>query len=211
MQSHPSHSASDLTKARVETLADGVFAIAMTLLVLNIKVPDVPHARPAALAAALLAQWPKYVSYVISFLMLGIYWVGHHNQFHAIRRSDRGFLWINILYLMAISFLPFSTALLGEYPQARIALVIYGGNLIVVSLLLYWHWRYATDQHRLVDADLDPHIVRLAARRILMGPVIYLAAIVASLLSATASLAIYLVAPLIFIFPGKIDGFWRSR
>lgn len=204
-----SHSAGGLTKARIEALADGVFAIAMTLLVLDLKVPNISHANPDQLLPALLAQWPKYISYAISFFMLGIYWIGHHNQFHVIRRSDRGFLWINILYLMTISLLPFSTALLGEYPGTRIALIIYGGNLAVISLVLYWHWFYATHHHRLIDSDTDPRIVTLATRRILTGVIVYLFAISASFVSVTTSLVIYLAAPLIFLLPGKVDRFWR--
>ncbi len=204
-----SHSTGGLTKARIEALADGVFAIAMTLLVLDLKVPSVDHANPGLLLPALLAQWPKYFSYVISFFMLGIYWIGHHNQFHVIRRSDRGFLWINLLYFMTISLLPFSTALLGEYSDTRIALIIYGGNLAVISTVLYWHWYYATHNYRLIDSDIDPQIVTLAARRIFTGVIVYLFAISVSFLSVSMSLVVYLVAPLIFLLPGKIDRFWR--
>lgn len=203
------HADGGLAKARIEALADGVFAIAMTLLVLDLKVPNIGSANPDRLLPALLTQWPKYISYVISFFMLGIYWIGHHNQFHVIRRSDRGFLWINILYLMTISLLPFSTALLGEYPGTRTALVVYGGNLAVIGLVLYWHWYYATHNFRLVDSDLDPQIVTLAARRILTGVIVYLFAIGTSFASETMSLAIYLVVPLIFLLPGKVDRFWR--
>ena len=209
-ESHsPSNAASGLTKSRIEALADGVFAIAMTLLVLELKVPNIDRVHPDQLLPALVAQWPKYISYVISFFMLGIYWIGHHNQFHVIRRSDRGFLWINILYLMTISLLPFSTALLGEYPGTRIALIIYGGNLAVIGLVLYWHWYYATHNYRLIDSDIDPQIITLVARRILSGVIIYLFAISVSFMSVTMSLVIYLVAPLIFLLPGKVDRFWR--
>lgn len=204
-----SHSTGGLTKARIEALADGVFAIAMTLLVLDLKVPSIGAENTDQLLPALFAQWPKYISYLISFFMLGIYWIGHHNQFHVIRRSDRGFLWINILYLMTISLLPFSTALLGAYPSTRIALIIYGGNLAVIGSVLYWHWYYATHNYRLIDPDIDPQIVTLAARRILTGVIIYLFAISASFISVTMSLVIYLVAPLIFLIPGKIDRLWR--
>src|SRR5260370_42083933 len=98
-----SSSAGGLSKNRVETLVDGVFAIAMTLLIFNIKVPELPGGgKDPDLNRRLLALWPQFTSYAITFVMLAIYWVGHHNQFHFIRRVDRSLLWLNILFLMTI-------------------------------------------------------------------------------------------------------------
>jgi len=202
---------SGLTKARIEALTDGIFAVAMTLLVLDIKVPLVGQSVATELPRQLLALWPRCLSYLISFVMLGIYWVGQHNQFHLIRRTDRVLLWINILFMMMISFLPFSTALLSEYPRQPIALGLYGANLIVIGLILYAHWEYATRGHRLVDGDLDPRIVRAAARRILIGPSLFLLAIAISFVSTTGSLLIYFFAPLVYILPGRIDRHWSAR
>jgi uncharacterized membrane protein len=150
-----------LTKARVEALTDGIFAVAMTLLILDVKVPVVSH--PSELVREVLALWPKCLSYVISFVMLGIYWVGHHNQFHLIRRTDRALLWINILFMMTISFVPFSTGLLSTYPREPIAVAVYGTNLVVIGLILYGHWSYATRRHRLVDHSLDGRTIRSRA------------------------------------------------
>lgn len=198
-----------LTKTRIEALADGIFAVAMTLLILDIKVPIVDHSVAIELPRKLLELWPKCLSYVISFIMLGIYWVGHHNQFHLIRRTDRALLWINILFLMTISFIPFATALLSKYLTQRIAVIIYGLNLIVVGLMLYWHWWYATHEHRLVDDDLNPLIIGLAAKRILIEPTVFLIAVAISFFSTTASLVIYMLAPLVYVLPGKIDRYWR--
>src|ERR1700737_1299223 len=107
-----------LSRNRIEALTDGVFAVAMTLLVLDIKVPELP--QPMAtdeLLRQLLALWPKFLSYVISFVILGVYWVGHHVQLSFIRRADRPLLWINILFLLWVALVPFSTALLGEYAK----------------------------------------------------------------------------------------------
>ncbi len=123
-----------LKTARVEALSDGVFAIAMTLLILDIAVPNVKSVSPAQLPGALRALGPEFLIYALSFIILGIYWVGHHNQYHYIGRSDRVFLWINILFLMFVAAVPFSTALLGRYPLERPALFVYGMNLIAASL-----------------------------------------------------------------------------
>jgi len=195
-----------LPKSRVEALTDGIFAVAMTLLILDIKVPLV--ARPADLARELLALWPRIVSYAISFLMLGIYWVGHHNQFHLIRRTDRALLWINILFMMTICFVPFSTALLSAYATQPVAVAVYGLNLVAIGLILYGHWSYATSRHRLADSDLDPRIIRFASRRILIGPVVFALASLVGFVSTRTSLVILLLAPLVYLFPGKVDRHW---
>ena len=191
---------------RLEALVDGVFAVVMTLLVLDITVPSPtqPHAV-AHLVRNLMALKPTVLSYALSFVIAGIYWVGHHNQFAYIRRTDRPLLWINILFLMCVAFIPFSAALLARYPEQRVAVIVYGANLIVVGLVLYLHWWYATRNHRLVDADLDPHVVRLATTRILMAPVIYVAAIGLSFLNTAVSIGIYILVPMLYILPGHID------
>ena len=198
-----------LDTARVETLADGVFAIAMTILIFNITVPTL--ANPAELPAKLLSLWPRVLSYAISFVVLGVYWIGHHNQFAYIRRADRLFLWINILFLMCVAFIPFSAALLGQYPNQPIALVEYGANLVIVGTVLLIHWWYASAGHRLVDADLDPTLIRLASRRILRAPIAYLVAIALAFVSVPLSLTIYVLVPLWYILPGRIDRYWTRR
>jgi uncharacterized membrane protein len=206
MAGQPTAAEPGLSKARVEALTDGIFAVAMTLLILDVKVPVVAHAT--ALAGELLALWPKCLSYLISFVMLGVYWVGHHAQFHVIRHTDRLLLWINILFMMTISFLPFSTALLSTYPHERLAIMVYGANLIVIGLILYGHWSYATRGHRLVHRDLEARIIRFASRRVLIGPALFAVAIGVSFFATALSLVIFLCAPLVYLAPGKIDRHW---
>src|ERR687883_684374 len=194
---------------RLEALVDGVFAVVMTLLVLDITVPSPtqPHAV-AHLVRNLIALKTTVLSYALSFIIAGVYWVGHHNQFAYIRRTDRPLLWINILFLMCVAFIPFSAALLAAYPGQRIPVIVYGANLIVVGLVLYLHWWYATANHRLVDADLDPHVKRLATSRILMAPVIYVVAIGLSFVPSVGtalSTGIYVLVPVLYILPGHID------
>jgi len=196
---------SGLDTDRVETLADGVFAIAMTLLVFGISVPELRGAAVDHLPSSLIDLWPKLLAYVLSFVVLGVFWIGHHNQFFYIRRASRTFLWINILFLMFVAFIPFSAQLLGRYPGQRIAVILYGLNMIVVGLSLYLVWWYATSGRRLVDPDLDPATVGIAARRILSGPVAYTIAIVVSLMSVPAALVIYALVPLLYILPARID------
>ncbi len=201
-----------LTTARIETLGDGVFAIAMTLLILEIRVPIVPQGSASAeLPGALFALWPKLLCYVISFITLGVYWVAHHLHFYTVRRADRMLLWINILFLLTIGFVPFTTALIGAYVQEQLPVVLYGANMVFASLALQWHWWYATHNHRLVRADLDPDLVRSVTQVILMGPVVYLIAMALSYVSTSISIAMYLLVNLIYIIPGGIHLHFRKH
>ena len=199
-----------LSKTRIEALADGIFAIAMTLMVFDIKLPVPTQTMPWSLRYELVRLWPRFLAYVISFIMLGVYWVGHHNQYHYIRRTDRGFLWINIFFLMGVSLLPFSTGLLGQYPAERTALVVYGLNLIMVGGFLYTHWWYATRSHRLVESQINPEVVSLAKHRIAMGPAVSILAICVSLVGKRLSLAIFALIPLLYLIPGRIDYHWLN-
>ena len=201
-----------LGRNRIEALTDGVFAVAMTLLVLDIKVPELQQPLATAeLPLKLLSLWPKFLSYTISFVILGVYWVGHHVQLSFIRRADRPLLWINILFLLWVALVPFSTALLSEYATTRIAIAIYGANLIAIGLTLALHWWYATTESRHVEPDIDRGLVRGAMYRTLMGPLVYVIAIGLSFFRAEVSLALYALVPILYILPGRIDIHWGGR
>lgn len=213
---HAAHSRSGpagLSIGRIEAFADGVFAIVITLLILDIRVPQV-QGEPIGpqLLRELINMWPKYLAYAMSFIIVGVYWVGHHAQFRFIQYADRTLLWINILFFMCVAFVPFSAALIGEYRHEQVAVIIYGVNLIVVGACLYLHYWYATYNHRLVDADLPAHQIEASKRRILMAPMICLVAIGLSFVSTTLSIILYLLLPIPYILPGRIDIHWaRSR
>jgi uncharacterized membrane protein len=126
------------------------------------------------------------------------------------RRTDRALLWINILFMMTISFVPFSTGLLSTYPREPIAVAVYGTNLVVIGLILYGHWSYATRRHRLVDRSLDVRTIRFAGRRVLIGPALFGLAVAVSFFSVTPSLLIFICVPLVYLLPGKIDRHWTE-
>jgi uncharacterized membrane protein len=196
-------------KGRLEALADGVFAVAMTLLVLDLKVPPAGAAdAPADLPRRLAALWPRVLAYVVSFLVLGVYWVGHHALMHYVRRADRPFLWLNLVWLLVITAVPFSASLLSEYHDQPAAVVVYCGNLTAAGLLLYGVLRYAAGPGGLVEANLAGDLIRLAGRRILMGPAIYLAALALAFVSTTASLVLCVLTPVLYILPGRVDRDW---
>jgi uncharacterized membrane protein len=201
-----------LERNRIEALTDGVFAVAMTLLVLDIKVPELEQSLSSAeLPFRLLALWPKFLTYAISFVILGVYWVGHHMQLSFIRSADRPLLWINILFLLWVALVPFSTALLSEYTKHRLAIAIYGANLISIGLTLALHWWYATTRTRHVDPDTQPGLVRAAMARTLMGPLLYLIAIGVSFFSTELSLVLFALVPILYILPGRVDIHWVKR
>ena len=199
-----------LGKSRIEALCDGVFAAAMTLLVFETKPPLDGGVPFAALVPHLVAMWPRFASCALSFVILGVAWVGHHNQFHYIQRSDRSLLWINIFFCLSVAFTPFSTSLLGQYLWHQTAMVVYGANLVLTSLLLYAQWAWATWHRHLVAADLDERVVRFASHRILMGPAGYALAIALSFLSQTAGLVLFALVPLLYILPGRVDFSWAT-
>jgi uncharacterized membrane protein len=202
-----SRAVAGLTTERITAFSDGVFSIAITLLVLNLRIPIIPQSKslPDKLLDELHTQWPSLLSYILSFVIVGIYWVAHHNMFHYIKRSDRPFLWINILFLMCVAFIPFPAGLLGQYPMQPISVIIYASSLILTNLMLSLLWWYATSNHRLVDQDIDPHFVRTVNRRNMTAPVVYLVSIGLSFLSPLASLIVFFLFPLYYIFPSHID------
>lgn len=143
---------------RMTFFSDAVFAIAMTLLVIEVRVPEVHHATDHALAQALLDQIPKYIGFVVSFIVLGRFWVGHHHVMGMIEHADRRLVWINLLFLLAVAFMPFPTAVLSDYTALRVGIGFYAGWLTLLGLLNHWlvtgalgdpAWRRAG----VVDAD----------------------------------------------------------
>jgi uncharacterized membrane protein len=192
------------SKSRIEFLNDGVFAIVMTLLVLEIAVPQLSHSEAQVeLPRRLLELWPLLLSYVTSFMILGLFWIIHEDMFHHIKRANRIFLWLNILYLMLIAFIPFSTSLVGEYGDQQISVVIYGINIVVAAFWMNMQWWYATKDHHLVDSDLDPTIITTMSRHLLVGPITYLIAVVLSFASVQISLVMYIAIPLYYLIPAR--------
>lgn len=151
---------------RVVFFSDAVFAIAITLLALEIRLPSLEIAdTDVALRQALLGIWPQYLGFVISFLVIGTFWMSHHRKFRLIRRYDYRLVMFNLLLLMGIAFVPFPTAVLTEF-GSRVATVLYAGTMVGIGLLFLILWLYASHRDRLIDARLDAH----TRRRELLAP-----------------------------------------
>jgi uncharacterized membrane protein len=176
---------------RIVFFSDAVFAIAITILVLDIRVPY--GLSPAELPAEVLGLWPKYLSYVVSFLVLAIYWQAHHRVFRPIRGYDGTLVWLNFLFLMAVAFLPFPTSLLGEYSGEQVSVVIYAANAAVASLLLSAISWYAGRGHRLVPPDHDDEESKIRRLQGLAVPAVFLASIGVSFFSPMAAMYSWLL------------------
>lgn len=143
-----------LSKSRIEALSDGVFSIAMTLLVLKLEVPDVMHIHSnEAMTQELIALEPAFATYVITFLIAGRFWYLHHLTFHFIRNVDGFLLGINLVFLMLVSLLPFSAGLITHLFTHPVSQLFYYGNQLALALLLNLHWRYAMRKDFTSDAD----------------------------------------------------------
>jgi uncharacterized membrane protein len=163
---------------RIVLFSDAVFAIAITLLVLEIKVPELTAKLAATeLPSRVLEEWPKIRSYLISFLLLGFHWVAHHRKFRLIKRYDYNLVWLNLIFLLCISFLPFPTALLGQYGHQRFAVGFYAVCLAITGLSLTLLWMYASHGHRLVDKHLKPRVVTYNTLYSLIPAVVFLISI----------------------------------
>jgi uncharacterized membrane protein len=185
----------------LEAFSDGVFAIAITLLVLEIKVPP----PDTALGAELLHLWPSYLAYVVSFLVIGAIWINHHAMFQHIVRVDGTLLLLNVLHLMPIAFLPFPTAVLAEAfhrgTDEPVAAAFYGGILTVVGIFVTAMWRYAAHGHRLLDTHLTVKEARQIGRRFLIGPIIYAIATLIALVVPWLALLLYIFLNVFFLLP----------
>ena len=184
---------------RIEAFSDGVFAIAITLLIIEVGVPEV---EPGTLLGALLEQWPSYAAYAVSFLVIGIIWVNHHAIFDHIEHADGRLLFLNLLLLMSVAFIPFPTALLAHYIEAghdgRVAAFVYSGTMTLMGLAFSAVWAHATREDGLVSERLPAEEARATLRRSLLGSGVYALSFGAAAISAELALAFYAVVALFF-------------
>ena len=196
-----------LPVTRIETLTDGVFAIAMTVIVLGLELPR----GPGSLGSRLWVLWPKLASYVLSFVMLGVLWIGHHYQLNHLRRTNRILIWLNLGFLLAITFLPFGAALLGTNYTDPWAVTLYAGTVIFAGAMLLGHWSYAVRHGELLAPDVDANVIATLKSRILVGIAILCAAIAAGFADTRISIVVLLALPMIYFVRSRIDVAIRPR
>jgi uncharacterized membrane protein len=177
---------------RLEAFSDGVFAIAITLLILEIKVPE---DAGGGLWAALGEQWPSYAAYVVSFMVIGIMWVNHHQIFRFVARVDRTLMFLNLLLLMTVAALPWPAALLAAYLRdggaSHAAAAVYSGLMVVMALTFQAVWWHLTKTGHLFDDRVDAPAARATRYRFALGTLVYPATLALSFVSAPVTLAVH--------------------
>ena len=186
------HQESGLSFERVVFFSDAVFAIVITLLVLELKVPHINEHTEPALRHALIELLPRVAGFVISFLIIGLMWIEHHRIFRYIANYDAGLLWRNLLLLLCVSFVPFPTALFSENFWSRTAFILYAASFGAVATAKLWIWRYAMSAN-LLKSDATPELERRILRRSMAVPL-------ASLLAILLSFISIFLAPISFAF-----------
>jgi uncharacterized membrane protein len=204
-----------LGKGRLEALSDGIFATVMTVLVLSLSVPVIAtpessSALNADVTTDVIALGPNILGYVLSFLLLAVMWVSHHNIFHYLRKVDRTSIWLNIIFLLSVGFVPFSTALLGRYPLLQLPVIIYGVNVVGIAASMLGFLGYSWKSGLLVAEGHDSVLVQRIIGRWRIGMAIYGSAILLSFVSTAISLAIY-VFVLVFLVLQSALGYRQPR
>jgi uncharacterized membrane protein len=199
----PGSENSERDTARLEAFSDGVFAIAITLLILEIHVPE--YEEGTSLWRQLLDLWPSYFGYLVSFLVIGIMWVNHHNNFKLVRRVDHWVLTLNLLLLLCIAFIPFPTAVLAEHieqPDESAATVFYAGVFVITAVVFNLLWRYLTRwAPALLKPDANQQAIARITRRYAFGAPTYLAAAVVSWFWPTIGLLLLALIALFYLLP----------
>jgi uncharacterized membrane protein len=187
-----------LSKGRLEALTDGIFAVAMTLLVIELKLPEHSGPRdPSELVPGLVRLIPTLIAWITSFFVLAIFWFTHHRLFHYVRVVDAKLLWLNIVYLCFVSLMPFSSALVGEYGRLLLAQCLYSSNMILLSLLGLLKWRYVFRHPQLSETSMTLGFYRGARFRTLGLVVVALAAVgIATVLPGAGNMAFMLMFPI---------------
>jgi uncharacterized membrane protein len=182
--------------SRIEALSDGVFAIAMTLLVLDIKVPVGEFVSESDLIGAFWPLMPKFLAYLLGFMTLGIFWVGHATQFKFIARTDRHLTWLNIFFLLIISLFPFSTGFLSEHIHFKFAIGVYWLNIFLAGLAIYIHWIYACKANLLNDDAATEEVFKAIQNRVIIAQSLYLVAALLCFINTYLSVAMTIAVQL---------------
>ncbi len=202
-----------LSKNRLEAFSDGIFAIAATLLVLEIKVPELKEPFSGTDAVnALLGEWRIFLAYITSFMVIGLIWMNHHTVFHALRRLDRVTLVLNLVLLLFVSFISFPTALIAKYGTLQPIVMLYGLTFAATGVAFNVLFAHVRRTHNMDERSGAPTwALRLSTIRGIMYPVLYTIGGLLSYVSITSSIIVYAVTPIIYFFPSPVEWQMRNR
>ena len=188
-----------ISSGRLQSLTDGIFAFAMTLLVLNLILPDPANLPPETqLNDILWQQSHAFYNYLLSFILLAIFWTVHTQQFHVIKGTNRIHTWINLTIMLFIVLIPFSTSVMADYPEDTTANVLFSLNMLIVGLLFYLNWTYAaSDKHRLIDSSIDDQAIIVSTRRALITPIVSIIALILAFVAPDYTGLCFLLIPIV--------------
>jgi uncharacterized membrane protein len=191
---------------RIEALADGIFAVAMTLLVLDVKLPDGEvFGSNHALIEHLLSLEHIYVIYFVSFIILGMFWVGHHAAFHYIRYVDHTLLWINLVFLFIITSVPFGTDMLGSHSKLTFPYLYFGAKVLLLSGILVVQITYLRGHPELAQPALTADVARRIVKRTAIFAMVPVLSMLAVFYNMRLALYVYFLLPVVHFLPGRID------
>ena len=220
MSAQPIEDRDEKETGRIEAFSDGVFAIAATLLVLEIRVPTEvdghPIETPQQLIIALVELWPSYFGYLLGFATIVIMWINHHGLFSFVRRSTHGLLLLNSLLLLMIAVVPFPTALVAHYiaedeETARVAAVVYSAMSLALAFCFNFLWWYMSKNNRLIEPRANPEDVRSITRSYYFGPTVYGIALILSFFNAYAGLGLCTLLAIFFAIPSRVVNLLPSK
>lgn len=198
-----------LGTGRLETFSDAVMAIAITLLVLEFKVPQPSQSSGPILAEELIKLWPEFGSYIISFLVIGLIWINHHQMFKLLNRTNHYFLVLNLFFLMAIAFVPFPTALLAEYLREghdqQVATSVYTGSMLIMAIFSATLWFYTLHNQHLMVSGVPPELVKSILNKYIVWVLVGGVAFGMSFVFYQLSLGIFVLLQLYFLLPSGVE------
>ena len=190
-----------LPTRRLEALTDGIFAIAMTIMVVTIQIPIGPIHTTDLFVQTASGIVPKYALYFLSFLLLAVFWVDHH-MFYMVKKTNFTLIWLNIFWLMFIALLPLSTSIIAQFPQHQLAQLIFDFNLLFIGLFFYLIWKYSVNKD-LISEKVKPYYPYIT-RSLTFMPIIITIAIIVSFISPRWSMVVLFMIPIIFLVGRKI-------
>lgn len=194
-----------LRSVRLEALGDGIFAVAMTILAIDLKWPVLQSTSFNAFTSAFHEILPSLVCYVISFIVLGIMWFGHRMIFEYIGKTNRHFIYLGILFYMMVCLVPLSTRFLAENSLQWATIMVYGLNLSFCNLCLYAQWVYGLRHEGLLEREIPEEVKKEARFLFLISPVVYMIAVIIAVWLPSVSIIIFIVTPLLYLIPNKLD------
>ncbi|MEP6513068.1 MAG: TMEM175 family protein [Parafilimonas sp.] len=194
-----------LRSVRLEALGDGIFSVAMTLLVIELKMPTIQGGTWQSFSQAVHTASHDFLCYVISFIILGIMWFGHRMMFEYIGKTNRYFIFLGVLFYMMVCLVPFSTSFLADNTFQWYAILCYGCNLSLCNLTLYAQWSYGIKRKALLERELVDEVRKEARILFLISPVVYTIAIIISFWLPQVSIGIFVITPVLYLLPNKLD------